>query len=102
MRRTLSNLLSRADLHNLAAMHHGDACREVAHHWHGVRNKKISKSKVALQLRQQIYNLRAHTHVESRDRFVRHNEFGMQRQRARNPNALPLPSAKLMRKTPQD
>jgi hypothetical protein len=40
--------------------------------------------------------------IKSGDRFVRHNELRMQRERAGNANALALPSAEFVREAPQD
>ena len=71
---------------------------KYTHHRHGMRNKKISKAELALQLRQQIHNLRAHAYIQRRDRFVGDNELRPQRQSAGNPNPLPLAPVKLMRK----
>src|SRR6202043_105924 len=56
MLRTFGDLLRRSDFHNLAAIHHGNARRQIAYDRHGVRDEKISQSEIALQLREQVDN----------------------------------------------
>src|ERR1700722_7139986 len=58
------NLLGGAALHNLPATHHGDARAAIPHPRHGMRDEKISQPELALQLRQQVHDLRAHAYVE--------------------------------------
>src|ERR1022692_641698 len=102
MLRAFGDLLGGSYLHNLAAIHHRNARREIAHDRHRVRNEQISQAEVALQLRQQIDDLRAHADVERGDGFVGHDKFGTQRQRARDADALPLASAEFVREAPPD
>ncbi len=84
------------------AIHHRNTSGEIAHHRHGMRDKEIRQAKLALQVRQQIDNLRAHADVERRNRFIGHDEFRTQCQRPRDPDALPLPAAEFMREARQD
>ena len=62
-----------------------------------MRNEEVGQAKVALQLSQQIDNLRAHADVERRNRFVTHHELRPQRKRAGNADTLALSSGELMR-----
>lgn len=39
-----------------------------------MRDEEIRKSELALQMRQQVNDLRAYTHVERRDRLIEHDE----------------------------
>jgi len=91
------DLLGFPDLDDLAVLHHGDARGQVAHHRHGVRNKQISQFVVALQPRQQVDDLRPHTNIQRRDRLIAYDQFRPQGQGARDPDALPLASGKLVR-----
>src|SRR5205814_10476150 len=50
-----------------------------------------------LQLHQQIDDLRLYGHVERRHRFVGDDQRGVQRERARQTDALVLPAAELVR-----
>src|SRR5579859_6035673 len=90
------DLLGAGDLHDLSPAHYGDAVAEVAHHRHGVRNKEICQAKIALQLAQQVHNLRSYAYVEGGDRLVTHDEFRPQHERAGNADALALPAGKFM------
>ena len=93
------NLFGAADFNDLPAIHHGYASRKVTDHRHGVRDKQISEPKIPLQLLQKIHDLRAHAHIERRNRFIGDNKLRPQSQSARNANALPLTSGKLVRIT---
>src|SRR5271165_5162035 len=84
------DLFARSDFHNLAAIHDGDTRREIADDRHRMRDKKISQAEVALQLGEQVDDLRAHADVQRGDRFVRHDEFWTQRQRIGIARALAL------------
>ena len=101
MLRLLRNLPRIANLDDFSAIHHRDASREIAHHRHGMRDKEISQTELPLQLRQQIHNLRPHADVERRNRLIGHNKFRTQGESARDPDALPLSPAELMRKPGQ-
>ena len=50
-----------------------------------------------LQVHQQVDDLRLHRHVERRHRFVEDDERRVERERARQPDALPLAAAELVR-----
>src|SRR5581483_6806409 len=89
-------LLCCPDLYDLTPIHHRNPRREISHYRHRMRNEQISEAEVVLQLLEQVHNLRSDTHVERRDRFVAHNEFWPQRQRASNHDTLPLPSAEFV------
>src|SRR5258708_33016203 len=94
--RVLCDLLSGVKLHDLAAIHHRNARRKVAHDWHGVRDKQVGKSEVALKLREEIHDLRADADVEGRNRLIAHDEFWLKRQSAGDDDALALSSAELV------
>src|SRR5947209_5404928 len=96
-----SDFLGWAQLHDLSPAHDCDAVTQVAHHRHGVRDKKIGQSKLPLQLLQQVHDLRAHAYVQRRNRFSTDYEFRPQHERAGNADALPLASGEFIRVAPQ-
>ena len=102
MLRLLRDLPRIAHLNQPSAIHHRNTRGEIAHHRHGVRDKEIGQAKLALQLRQQVDDLRSHADVERRNRLIRDDELRTQRQRPRDPDALPLSSAEFVRKAGQD
>src|SRR5713226_7888092 len=97
--RSGGDLLRVSDLDDLAPIHHRDAGREVAHDWHGVRDKQICEAEIALELLQEIHDLRADADVESRDGFIGNNKLRPQGERAGDPDALTLASGEFVRIT---
>ena len=63
-------------------------------------NKQIRDPQFALQIHQQINNLRADGDVQRRYRLVGDDHFRIQRQRPGNADALPLAAGKLVRVAP--
>src|ERR1700722_7051114 len=102
MLRLLRDLPRISHLNNFSAVHDGDARCQVAHYRHRVRDEEISQANLALQLRQQIDNLRSDADIQRRNEFVRDNELGAQGQGAGDSDALPLSAAELVRKPGQD
>src|SRR5713226_9182810 len=99
--RSGGDLLRVSDLDDLAPIHHGDAGREVAHDWHGVRDKQICEAEIALELLEKIHDLRADADIESGNRFIGNNKLRPQSQSAGDTNALALASGELVRITGQ-
>src|ERR1700758_4686831 len=62
-----------------------------------MRDKQVSETELALELREQIDDLSAYAHVEGRDGFVTDDEFGTQGERAGDPDALALSTRKFVR-----
>jgi hypothetical protein len=96
MLRMFGNLLGRTDFDDLAAIHHRDTRREITHDRHGVGDEKIGQTQVALQLREQVDDLRADADIECGDRFVGDDEPGMQSEGTGDANALALSSAEFV------
>ena len=44
----LRDLTGGAEFNDLAAIHDGDACGEIADHWHGMRDEEIGEAEFAL------------------------------------------------------
>src|SRR5580700_6024885 len=102
MVRPLGDLRGFADFHNLAAIHHRNARRKIAYDRHGVRDEKVSQAEVALQLREQVNDLRSDADIERGDWFVGHDELRSQSEGAGDADALALPSAEFVRKAQQN
>ena len=94
--RPLGDLLGVADLHDLASIHHCNSGRQVAHHRHRMRNEQVGQAEIALQLSQQIDDLRADAHVERRHRLVAHQKFRPQGKSACDADPLPLSAREFM------
>ncbi len=88
-----------ADLDDASGIHDGDALRDVADDREVVGDEEIGQAELALQVREQVDDLRAHRDVERRDRLVGNDEFRRDRERARDPDALALAAGERMRIT---
>ena len=62
-----------------------------------MRDEQIGQPHSLAQVEHQVQHLRLHIHIQRRDRFIRHDQRRLQRQRAGDRDALPLPAGKLMR-----
>ena len=58
---------------------------------------RSASAELALQRAEQVDHLRAHRHVERGDRLVANEKLRLQRQRARNDDALTLPTGEFVR-----
>ncbi len=71
--------------------------RDVAHHAEIVRDEEIGDIEIALQIGEQIEDLRLHRNVKRRHRLVGDQQLRIEHQRARNRDALALPAGKHVR-----
>src|SRR5262245_6641079 len=92
-----TDLLGSADFDEFSQIHHTNAPRKLLDHRNGMRDEKIRQSESFLELREQVRDLCLNRHVQCRHRLIRNDQPGLERQRARNPDALPLPSAEFVR-----
>jgi hypothetical protein len=69
----------------------------VLHDRKVVRDEEVRQPQLVLQVLQEVDDLRLHGDVESGDGLVEHHELRIRRQRARDADALPLPSGELVR-----
>ena len=90
MRRTLVDVLLRPELDDLAEVHDRDAIGDVADEREVVRDEEVREPEVALERLEQVDDLRANRDVECRDGLVEDDELRVQRQRAREADALSL------------
>ena len=86
-----------ADLDDPAEVHDRDAVGDVADEREVVRDEEVGQPEVALQRLEQVDDLRADRHVERRDRLVEHDHLRVERERAREADALPLAAGELVR-----
>ena len=89
--------VGRRGLDDAAEIHHGDAVGDVLHHREIVRDEDVGEAEPPLQVAQQVEHLRADRHVERRDRLVAHDQLRLDRERARDHDALALPAGEFVR-----
>ena len=65
-----------ADLHDAPEVHHRDAVGDVPHHREVVRDEDVGQPEVALQVGEQVDDLRLDGDVERGDRLVADDERG--------------------------
>ena len=70
--------------------HYQHIMRNVSHHPEVVRDEQICQPHLLLQVEQKIEHLSLNRYVECRNRFVGHQQPGLQHQRPGNGNPLPL------------
>ena len=85
------------DLDDAAQVHHRHAVADVAHHREVVRDEQVRQMQPLLQLHQHVDHLRLDRHVERRHRLVADHQAGLERQRARDADALALSAGELVR-----
>jgi serine kinase of HPr protein (carbohydrate metabolism regulator) len=73
----------------------------VLHHGEVVGDEQIGKAEAALQVLQQVDDLRLDRDVEGGDRLVAHDQVGIDRQRAGDADALALAAGELVRIAPR-
>ncbi|KAG1390947.1 hypothetical protein G6F59_015046 [Rhizopus arrhizus] len=98
--RILENGAARADLDDLAQVHHGHAMADTFDHGHVVRNEQVRQAPLGLQFLHQFDHARLLRHVQRGHGRVRHDDLGVHRQRSRDAQALALPAREFMRKAP--
>ena len=70
----------------------------MAHHAEIVRDEQHRQAEPVLQVEQQVDDLRLHRDVERRDRLVGDDQRRIERQRARDADALALAAGERVRK----
>ena len=95
--RVVEHRRARADLDDLAEIHHRDAVADALDHRHVVRDEQEGEAEALLQVEQQIADLRLDRDVERRDAFVGDDHLRIERQRAGDADALALAAGEFMR-----
>ena len=85
------------DLDDLAEVHHGDPVADVADHREVVRDEDVGEAELALQIGEQVDDLRLDRDVERRDRLVADDQLGAQREGAGDADPLSLAARELRR-----
>ncbi len=91
------DLLGRPDLDDPAEVHDRDPVAEVLRAGQVVGDVDVGQSEVLLEVEHQLEDLRAHRHVEHRDRLVRDQHARAGDDRARDDDALLLPAGQVAR-----
>jgi hypothetical protein len=86
----------RAELHDSSEIHHGHPAADVLDQPQIVGNEQIRELQLLLQIHERVDDLRLHRHVERGDRFIEDEERWVQRERARQADALALTAAELV------
>ena len=84
-------------LDDLAQVHHGDAVADVAHDRQVVGDEQVRQAELALQVLEQVDDLRLDRHVERRHRLVADDQLRVQAERPGDADALALAAGELVR-----
>ena len=95
----LEDLVGGRQLDHAAQVHDGHAVRDVADHAEVVADEQVRQVQLAAQPLEQVQHLRLDRHVQRRHRLVADDDGGLERQRARDANALALAARELVRIT---
>ena len=101
MQRRRVQRLRRRDFHHLAEVEHDDAVAQVLDDVEIVRDEQHRQAEALAQVGQQVDHLRLDRHVERRHRLVGDDELRLDRERARDADALALAAGELVRKAPR-
>src|SRR5260370_11569202 len=97
MSRPPVQLTTGSELDDLAQVHDRDAIRDVLHDRKVMGDEQVRQVELRLQPLEQVDDLRLDRDVERGDRFVADDEGWADRERPRDPDALPLTARKLVR-----
>ena len=97
MLRRGEDLVRVGDLDELAAVHHGNPVAHVPNGREIVRDEQVGEAEPALQVHQQVEDLRPHGDVERRDRLVADDQRRVGGERPCDRDALPLSARELER-----
>ena len=97
MQRPGIELFGRADLHQLAQVHHRDAVAHVAHHAQVVGDEHVAHAAVAAQVLQQVEQLCLHRDVQPRHHLVADQQARREGERAGHRDALALAAGQFAR-----
>ena len=90
-------LVPSRQLDDLAQVHDRHLVTDVPHHGQVVRDHHVRQAQLVLQVFEQVDHLGLDRHVQGRDRLVRHDQLGPQRERAGDPDPLALAAGELVR-----
>src|SRR4030088_1524596 len=84
-------------LDDAAEIHHGNAPADVLDDREIMGNEEIGEPELLLQILQEIDDLGLDRYIQCRHRLIADNEFGFDRERARDTDALALTAGELVR-----
>src|SRR5215471_11117611 len=84
-----------------AEIHDADPIADVADDCQVMRDEQVGQPQTLLNFEQEIQDLRLYRDVQRGGWLVEDEQFGFQCEGARDPNALALPAAELVRKAIQ-
>eukprot|EP01022_Parablepharisma_sp_SALTPOND_P030360 TRINITY_DN760_c2_g5_i1.p1 TRINITY_DN760_c2_g5~~TRINITY_DN760_c2_g5_i1.p1 ORF type:complete len:1316 (-),score=509.04 TRINITY_DN760_c2_g5_i1:3474-7421(-) len=97
MLRVLEDGAARADLDDLAQVHHRHAVADALHHGHVVRDEDEGDPQLGLQVQHQVDDLGLDRHVQRRHRFIGDDDLGIQGQGTCDADALALAAGEFVR-----
>ena len=97
MPRVVEQLGGRRRLHDPAEVHHRNPVAHMPHDRHVVRDEQHRQPQLAAQLVQQVQHRRLHRHVERGHGLVGDQHVRLERERARDRDALALAAGELAR-----
>ena len=89
-------LLRAAFFHHLPQVHHTDIVGDMLYHRKVVGDKDIGEPQLFLKVHKQIQDLGLDGNIQSRDRLVTDDEFGLQGQGPGHPDALAAAAIQLV------
>ena len=90
-------LVPAGHLDDLAEVHDRNPVADVPDHGQVVRDHHVGQAQLFLQILEQVDDLGLDRHVQRGNRLVGDDQLGPQRERAGNPDALPLAAGELVR-----
>ena len=83
-------------LHQATEVHHADPVADVAHHGEVVRHHEVGQAELVLEVLEQVDHLRLDRDVEGTHRLVGDDQVGVDREGARDADALSLAARELV------
>lgn len=90
MRGRVVHRINRADLHDLAEIHHDNPVADVSHYIEIVRNEQVGQAECVLQAPEQIEYLGLDRFIKCRNCLIENDELGRQCNGSRYVDALAL------------
>src|SRR5438552_18333151 len=97
MLRVREDVLDGPRLDDAPEVHHRDLVADVADDAEVVADEEVREVELALERLEEVEDLRLHRDVERARGLVEHDELGVERERARDADALALAAAELVR-----
>src|SRR5215470_14905823 len=97
MQRVVEQLVAIGQLDDAAEIHHRDTLTEMPYDREIVGDEQVGETEARAQILEQVDDLRLDRHVERGHCLVANDEFGLERERARDPDPLALAARHLVR-----